>query len=237
MSDGTETRVLPRDGETLELPGATLHVVEGPDTGLEVEVGAGVVRVGTSADNELTLTDPAASRRHLEIRFTRSEPRIRDLGSTNGTFVDGVRISEAWLGAASLVRLGDSAIRVVPRDEPIVVPLSQRTSLGRLLGGSPAMRQMYAILERAAATTATILLQGETGTGKELAAEAVHELSPRAEGPFITLDCGAVTPTLLESTLFGHVKGAFTGATADRVGAAELADGGTLFLDEVGELP
>jgi two-component system repressor protein LuxO len=105
------------------------------------------------------------------------------------------------------------------------------------LGGSPVMQAVYRTIESVASSKANVFITGESGTGKELAAEAVHRASPRRAGPFLALNCGAIPRDLLESELFGHVKGAFTGATENRLGAARLADGGTLFLDEIGELP
>jgi DNA-binding NtrC family response regulator len=195
------------------------------------------VRIGSGTDNDLCLTDGAVSRRHLEVRLRGDEVHVVDLSSTNGTNVDGVRVMEAILAPASLIRVGSTAIRATPVADPVVVPLSPRSSFGGLLGQSPAMREAFAILERAAPTEATVLITGETGTGKELAAEGLHVHSPRADGPFVTIDCGAIAATLVESELFGHVRGAFTGAAGDRRGVFEEADGGTLFLDEIGELP
>jgi DNA-binding NtrC family response regulator len=237
VSRETDTHVIAGGGEWLELPGLKLTVVEGPDRGRESVARRGVVRIGSSTDNDLVLTDGAVSRRHLEVRLRGDEVHVVDLDSTNGTLVDGVRVMEAVLSPASLIRVGSTAIRVTPVEEPVVVPLSPRTSFGALLGTSPAMREAFSVLERAAPTEATVLITGETGTGKELAAEAVHAHSPREGGPFVTIDCGAIAASLVESELFGHVRGAFTGAIADRKGAFEEADGGTLFLDEIGELP
>ncbi|MBI2891936.1 MAG: sigma 54-dependent Fis family transcriptional regulator [Deltaproteobacteria bacterium] len=233
-----ETRALREGGAAhLQLPGIKLTVVEGPDRGREAVARRGAVRIGTAGDNDLVLTDTAVSRRHLEVRLRAGEVRAVDLGSKNGTTVDGVAIVEAILSAASLIRIGATAIRALPVEDPVVVPLSSRERFGQLLGRSVAMREAFAVLERAAPTEATVLIEGETGTGKELAAEAIHGHSPRAEGPFVTIDCGAIAPTLMESEIFGHVRGAFTGAQNDRRGIFEEADGGTLFLDEVGELP
>src|SRR5262249_6125363 len=118
----------------------------------------------------------------------------------------------------------------------VKIPLSDRERFGLLVGHSLAMRAAFALLERAAATDATVLLEGETGTGKEAAAESIHREGARRDGPFVVVDCGAIPPDLLESELFGHERGAFTGALSGREGAFEAAGGGTIFLDEVGEL-
>jgi len=225
------------EGAQLKLKGFRLIIVEGKDRGREVTAKRGVIRVGTAADNDLVLSDDAVSRQHVELRLSSDAVRIVDLGSTNGTTVDGVRVNDAILAPGSLIRVGDTALRALTVEEPVVVPLSSRTSFGGLLGRSAALRQVFAVLERASASEATILVEGETGTGKELAAEAIHTHSPRAEGPFIAIDCGAIAASLVESELFGHVRGAFTGASGDRAGVFEEADGGTLFLDEIGELP
>ncbi len=221
----------------MTLPGVALRVVEGNDRGKECVASRDVVRVGSAPDSDLVLTDPQVSRRHFEVRLLAGEIRVVDLGSTNGTSIDGVSIVDAFATAGSLVRVGKTALRVATVDAPIVVPLSSRESFGALLGKSVAMRSVFALLERAARTDATVLIEGETGTGKELVAEALHHESSRREGPFVVVDCGSIPRELVESELFGHVRGAFTGASSDRRGLFEEADGGTLFLDELGELP
>lgn len=229
-----------RDGDDVvecALPGIKLTVLDGPDKGQEAVARRGTLRVGNAPDNDLVLTDDAVSRHHLEIRLRPNEVRIADRRSTNGTEVNGVRVVEAVLKPGQVITLGKTTLRVSAVSQPVMVPMSKRHSFGGLLGRSPAMRQAFAILERVAASDVTVLVDGETGTGKELAAEALHQESHRADGPFVAVDCGAITPTLVESHLFGHVAGAFTGATADRRGAFEEADGGTVFLDEIGELP
>lgn len=225
------------EGHQLRLPGVKLSIVDGPDRGREVVARRGVVRIGTATDNDLVLTDSAVSRRHLEVRLRSEELIVVDLDSTNGTVVDGVRIKEAMLPSGSLVRVGGSVIRVIPVEDPVVIPLSARERFGGLLGRSVAMREVFAILERVAPTEATVLVEGETGSGKELVAEALHSYSPRADGPFVTIDCGAIAENLMESEIFGHVRGAYTGATSDRQGVFEEAHTGTLLLDEIGELP
>jgi transcriptional regulator with GAF, ATPase, and Fis domain len=225
------------DGPALELAGVDFVVVEGPDRGKRVRVSQGRARIGTGSGCTLRLADPAVSRLHCEVLVRRDGASIVDPGSTNGTFVDGIRVRDADLSAGATLRLGSTTLRVEIGDEPTYVPVSDKDRLCGLVGGSVAMRQTYALIERAARTDATVLVQGETGTGKELVARAIRELSARAARPFVTVDCGAIAENLIESELFGHVRGAFSGAVSDRAGVFEEADGGTLFFDEIGELP
>ena len=239
MPDDDElvTNILQGSGQTIPLAGIDLVVVEGSDRGARASVGAGIMRVGTSASNHLRLTDRAVSRVHCELRLRNRAVQIVDAGSTNGTFAEGVRIADAELTAGAVFRVGNTAIRIEAANAPTRVAISSRDHFGDLLGGSLAMRRVYAVLERLAATDTTALIHGETGTGKELAARAVHEASRRARGPFVTVDCGAIAETLIESELFGHVRGAFSGAHTERRGLFEEAQGGTIFLDEIAELP
>ncbi|MFT5357296.1 MAG: transcriptional regulator with GAF, ATPase, and Fis domain [Polyangiales bacterium] len=223
--------------KVLRLPSIRVVVVNGPDRGAEVTARTGRLKIGTAKDNDLVLTDPAVSRHHMTIALGPSATRVRDLDSRNGTHVDGVTVFDAQLAPGSRVSLGQTTLQVTPVDEPVSIPLSSSEQCGRLIGRSVAMRQVFAIIERVAPSEATVLIRGETGTGKELTAEALHQLSERSEGPFLTLDCGAIAASLLESELFGHSKGAFTGAHGDRAGVFEAAHRGTLFLDEIGELP
>jgi DNA-binding NtrC family response regulator len=176
------------------------------------------------------------SKFHCEIRIANGAATIRDLGSRNGTLVDHVRVIEAPLRDGASLTLGRTTLRFDLGTREVELALSPRARFGRLVGGSVAMRAAFAHLEAVAASTATVLLQGESGTGKELAAEALHTESGRRDGPFVVVDCGAIPANLLEVELFGHEAGAFTGATARRIGAFEAASGGTLVLDELGEL-
>jgi DNA-binding NtrC family response regulator len=192
--------------------------------------------VGTDTDCDLVLSDPTVSRTHAELQGTLEGLRVRDLGSTNGTFLQSSRITEALVPAGSTLKLGKTTIRVAATPAPTVPP-SDRSSFGRLIGSSRAMREVFAVLELASPSDVTVLIEGESGTGKELAARAIHDNSPRAYGPFVVVDCSATQENLIESQLFGHRKGAFTGAVADRRGAFVEAQNGTLFLDEIGELP
>jgi DNA-binding NtrC family response regulator len=214
-----------------------LHVLEGPNRGAHVALSNGALRVGSSPNCDLQLSDETVSRLHFELRATDGRFVLTDLGSTNGTFVDGVRVMVAQIASGAIVRCGRTALRVDVGDDVVRVPISDRVRFGDVIGGSTEMRRIYAILERVAPTDATVLVQGETGTGKELVARAIHEASPRASGPFVAVDCGAIADNLVESELFGHVRGAFTGAVSSRVGLFEQAAGGTILLDEVGELP
>ncbi|UQA62954.1 sigma 54-interacting transcriptional regulator [Polyangium aurulentum] len=194
------------------------------------------VRIGSSPDVDVTLRDPAVSREHLAVRLGPHGFSLTDVGSTNGTFVGDLRVERVAIAEDTLVRLGNSVVRLEPLAETVEQELSPRARFGRMLGASPAMREMFALLERVAASDLTVLLEGETGTGKELAAEGLHEASGRS-GSFVAVNCGAIPRELLESELFGHEKGAFTGAVRERPGAFVSADRGTIFLDEVGELP
>ena len=213
-----------------------LSVVVGPDAGRELIADERQVSIGTSAGNHLVLTDPSVSRHHVEITLTRRGARIRDLGSTNGIRVDGVEIFEAVLRPGARIQIGGTTLEV-SEDGVVREPLSTVASFADLLGESAAMRRMFEQLPRIAAVEATVLLTGETGCGKSLIARAIHRASARRDGPFIVVDCGAIPPTLIESELFGHVKGAFTGAHRDRLGAFRAAAGGTVLLEEIGELP
>jgi transcriptional regulator with GAF, ATPase, and Fis domain len=195
------------------------------------------VRIGTSSDNDIVLTDNSVSRRHCEIESTPAGIRVRDMGSTNGVFVAGIRVHDASMLPPVTLQLGETAIAVTALSETVEREQATLDRFGDLLGRSPRMRELFADLARIAPTEVTLLIEGETGTGKDLVAESVHRASPRAERPYVVFDCGAVAPTLVESELFGHERGAFTGAVNTRQGVFEQAEGGTLFLDELGELP
>jgi transcriptional regulator with PAS, ATPase and Fis domain len=214
-----------------------IQVVRGPDQGATLEVAGRSVNVGTADDNQLVLTDDSVSRAHCELEPVPGGMRVRDKGSTNGVFVGGVRVYDAVLPLDVHVRLGDTELALTALGEMVEREQTTRDRFGDVLGAAPCMRELFADLERIAAADVTLLVEGETGTGKDLVAESVHRASARAAGPFVVLDCGAVSPTLVESELFGHERGAFTGATSAHAGVFEQADGGTLFLDEIGELP
>jgi two-component system response regulator GlrR len=217
--------------------GFSLDVIEGPDRPRPGEFATGRCTIGSAPSCDLVIADPTVSRFHCELTIGDRRARIRDLGSRNGTFVDGTPIENAFLRTGSQIRLGQSVVRFRRADLGHPVELSGRTRFGNLVGSSARMRATFAILEKIAATDGTVLLQGETGTGKSAAARSIHLESRRRSGPFIKADCAAIPASLLESEFFGHARGAFTGALQARVGAFEAAHGGTLFLDEIGELP
>ncbi len=224
-------------GRVLEIARCALLSLNGPRRGEEVIIERECFRIGKSPDNDLVLADETVSREHCEIVRDDKGYLLRDLGSTNGTLLDGAEIREGYLRAGVVIRVGRVELKVRPFAERIDLLPSERESFGELVGRNPAMREVFGLLERLAPTDATLLVGGETGTGKDLLARAAHAASPRAKHPFIVVDCGAVVGTLIESELFGHEKGAFTGAVDARKGAFELAHKGTLFLDEIGELP
>ena len=177
------------------------------------------------------------SRVHCEVHVRGDAITLRDLGSTNGTFVEGVRLRDGDVRPGALVRVGGSAFRVERGEEASFLEVSSQASFGELVGSSLEMRRLYAILEKVAGGDATVLVQGETGTGKDVLARSLHAASRRRAGPFVAVDCGAIPENLVESELFGHARGAFTGASDGRAGMFEEASGGTLFLDEIGEMP
>ena len=214
-----------------------VEVVEGPDRGLELDLAQAALLIGSADDSDLVLRDPTVSRRHCEIRATDRGYVLRDLGSTNGTVIGGAAVTEAILSPGAELRIGDDIVVFHPRRSWLALDESRADRWGRLVGGSPPMRALYGLLDRVAQTELSCLVVGETGTGKELVARSLHDASARAAKPFIVLDCAAVSATLVEAELFGHEKGAFTGADRMRAGLFEHANGGTIFLDEIGELP
>ena len=202
----------------------------------QVVLGARPVTLGAHSSCDVVLEDPQISRRHVELLASPEGVRVKDLGSTNGTWWQGSRVTEVVVSSGAVIQLGAVSARISANDAPSVPP-SDRDHFGQMAGKSLGMRELFAVLELAAPTDATVLIEGESGTGKEVTARAIHDASARAAGPFVVVDCSAISESLIESHLFGHVRGAFTGAERERKGAFVEAHGGTLFLDELGELP
>ena len=216
-----------------------LVVTDGQDAGLTIRLDGSQpspVLVGQSPACELRLSDPLVSRRHAALEVTGQHLRIKDLASTNGTFVGGLSVIEANLDGGEAILIGSSTILVERGPAPPAPALVTTTHFGRVLGWSREMRRLYPLCQRLAASDIPVIIEGETGTGKEVLAESLHEEGPRAAGPFVVFDCTAVPPSLVESELFGHERGAFTGAVTARKGVFEQAHGGTLLIDEIGEL-
>jgi DNA-binding NtrC family response regulator len=215
-----------------------IEVVSGPDEGLAHEPeGAATVSIGVAPDNAVVLSDPTVSRYHLELSRTDEGIAIADLGSSNGTFLGEVRLRNAIVPPDTRLRLGETVIEL--RDGAAIEPAEREDAapIEGLIGESSAMRAVVAIVRRVGPSDLSVLIQGETGTGKEVVAASLHALSPRATRPFEVVDCGSLPPTLIAAELFGHERGAFTGADRQRIGAFERAHRGTIFLDEIGELP
>jgi DNA-binding NtrC family response regulator len=213
-------------------------VLDGADAGASVAVdGAAEVLVGQSPVCGLRLTDPTVSRRHLALEVDGDRLHVRDCGSSNGTYLAEVLLVDALLPGGEALRLGATTVRVDRLAGVAPPPLGAAVRFGEIFGVSREMRRLYPLLERLASIDVPVLVEGETGTGKELVARALHEEGKRASGPFVVLDCTAVSAPLIESELFGHERGAFTGAVAQRKGVFEQADHGTLFIDEIGDMP
>jgi DNA-binding NtrC family response regulator len=239
-----------REEEELQDPTATLHrakpgrvrmklvVLSGPEAGHSLTLESREYVVGKAPTCDVVLSDKAISRQHLKLEVSDESVRAVDLESRNGSFYEGLRFSRMDLRPGSVITLGSTELKLVPEDSrERSLLLSSRNRFGGLVGSSRKMREAFTLMERMAAGAADVLIQGETGTGKEGCAEALHQESPRKDGPFVIVDLAGIPASLIESELFGHVKGAFTGAQGDRAGAFERANGGTVFLDEIGELP
>jgi DNA-binding NtrC family response regulator len=224
------------DRSEIRLQRCKLVQMTGAAKGFEFELLSQQTRIGSATDCDLVVNDATVSQHHFGIDRDEQSYLVRDLESTNGTFLDNARVKEAYIRPGSIIRAGEVYFRFEPVYERIELVPSETTEFAGLMGTSFRMREIFAVLEKVAPTEATILLQGETGTGKGAVARAIHQGSNRGAGPFVIFDCGAIAPTLVESELFGHERGAFTGAVQQRRGALEQASAGTLFIDELSSL-
>jgi DNA-binding NtrC family response regulator len=220
----------------VEVRGGALTVKRGEANKSHIEIGADTIVVGRNEACDLVVDDRKVSAVHMEFVATERGVRVRDLGSRNGSFLQDTRIGEVYILKPCVVTLGDTALEFLPSN-PEQVDVPDAAQFGPLVGSSAGMRTVFERLRKAAPTELTVLILGETGTGKELVAAAIHGASARANKPFVVVDCGAIPPSLAESALFGHERGSFTGAVDKRISPFVEADGGTIFLDELGELP
>jgi DNA-binding NtrC family response regulator len=234
--ESTHTSTVFQLPDVLKVSKCKLTISAGPGQGKEYICDNERLRAGTHPSNDVVLEDRTVSREHIEIAHTDKGFLLIDLASTNGTLLDGRRVERAYLRTGSQIRIGNTTLTFAPIDEEIVLEPEREAQLSGMIGHSVRMRQIFGLIKKIAPMNVPVVIQGETGTGKELAARAIHEYSPRRRGPFLVLDCGAIPPNLIESEFFGHEKGSFTGATSARPGAFERAHGGTIFLDEMGEL-
>jgi DNA-binding NtrC family response regulator len=237
---GQDTAIRPVDGSRPPAAARTfvLRVVAGPDAGKTFVIDGGTdgrVLVGQSPACAVRLDDRTVSRRHAALEPVDGGLRLTDLGSTNGTYIDALRVFDVALAGGEALRIGDTILRV-EAGETVVAPASPDTRFGGFVGASDEIRRLYPTMARLAASDIPVVIEGETGTGKEVLAEAIHDEGPRASGPFVVFDCTTVAASLVEATLFGHERGAFTGALNAAPGLFEQADRGTLFIDEIGDL-
>ena len=236
--DDVRTAVMPPKAGQKQLVGAIVRVVGATAKPTEFRLTSGVCRVGSGSDNDIVIQDRTVSRRHADLTLTQEGVLLRDLESRNGTYYLGQRVGTIVSSLGARVTVGAVTLAIDPDTEGLLDELHYEGSAYRgVLGASSRMRKLFALLQRLESSVASVLVEGESGSGKEVVATAIHEASPVSAGKLVTLNCGAIARELVASELFGHKRGAFTGAVDARKGAFELADGGTLFLDEVGELP
>jgi transcriptional regulator with GAF, ATPase, and Fis domain len=222
--------------DVVSLRKCQLVVIEGTSKGCKFDLSNNDVVIGKKGESDFVIEDRTVSRRHVEIVREAESFLLRDLKSTNGTFINDIKVKEAYLAPGDVIRIGNTRIEFIAFDEKVQIEPSERTEFGSVVGTSRKMRQIFSLMERIAPTTSTVIVEGETGTGKEMVARAIHDHSDRKNKSFVVFDCSAVAENLIESELFGHMKGSFTGAVGTRRGAFEEANNGTIFLDEIGEL-
>jgi two-component system, NtrC family, response regulator HydG len=244
MSVLTDEQLTTQIARRIALPPAasarwTVVVLDGAEQDRRFSIDDVVTRrvlIGQSPACDVQIADRSISRRHAVLESDANGVRIVDVGARNGIFIGGIRVRDAYLRSGEIVRFGDVQLRFESDGAIHAIPTSNEACFGHFVGASPEVRALHPLFQRIAETDVALLIEGETGTGKEVLAESIHERSGRASGPFVVLDCTTVAATLLEAELFGHERGAFTGASTDRRGLFEEASGGTLFIDEIGDL-
>ncbi|MFO0724072.1 MAG: sigma 54-dependent Fis family transcriptional regulator [Myxococcota bacterium] len=236
MMQEDETQEHGRGKTSAAVRAIAVEVIDGPDRGLRFTSKEPRLTIGTATNADVVLTDPTVSRYHVELGDGRGAISLHDLGSKNGTYAGAIRVSEGTIPSGTTLKVGRTTLRVEDAGAT-EVELLEAASLAGIVGASESIRRLMAQVERAAKFNSAALVTGESGTGKELVSEALHLLSPRKQGPWVVVDCASISPTLVGSELFGHERGAFTGADRRHIGAFERAHKGTLLLDEIGELP
>jgi DNA-binding NtrC family response regulator len=233
--DGTETLVREIPSRPLD---AVIRVLDAPAKPKAYRLTQGRCTIGAAPDCDVVIEATTVSRKHVELELVPDGVRVTDLGSRNGTFYLGQRVETITLSLGARLTLGTASV-VLDADTSAIeaAPLHEGDAYRGMIGTSLPMRRLFGTLLRLEGSRVPVLVTGESGVGKELVARALHLGSSVADGPFISLNCGAIPRELITSELFGHRRGAFTGAIETRLGAFKAADGGTLFLDEIGELP
>lgn len=214
-----------------------LAVESGPDAGLQIGPIGEHTLIGREPWCDLTLTDPVVSAQHCELIIDGNAVLVRDLASTNGTYCGPIRVMEAHVESSLPIRVGNTSIRLIKAGESRSIERPSVDPTQRLIGTAPCMQRLFGMMRRVAVRDLAILLLGETGVGKSAIAQAMHEMSPRRDKPLVEINCAAMPAELVETTLFGHVRGAYTGASRSSVGIFEQANGGSVLLDEIGEMP
>ncbi len=237
--EGTQTLIHGAQSPRHAAPiGAVLRVLDAPAAPARFVLRAGVCSIGSAEDCDVVIRDPAVSRQHLELELRPEGVAMRDLKSRNGTFYLGQRVERMTLALGSRLTVGRATLAIEADTDDLGQELTYgSTTYGGMIGATPAMQRLFALLSRLEGSLVSVLVDGESGVGKEVVARALHERSKLANGPYVTVNCGALARELVACELFGHKRGAFTGAHEARKGAFEIANGGTLFLDEIGELP
>lgn len=232
------TRIFSYNEQCKELTLTEATLVETHPLKRDFPIGKNVFSIGKNKENDVVIFDEYVSGYHCKIEFKDSKFFIKDMQSTNGTFLNQQKVLEAYLQDNAVIEIGQTRFHFhLNQKTQTVQPMKSGNYFFGMISEHPSMKDVFGLIQSLQHSSSTVLIQGETGTGKELIARALHENSPRKSGRFISVNCGAIAKELIESELFGHEKGAFTGAVSQREGLFELAHGGTLFLDEIGELP